>query len=130
MKTFLDASDYRAALIQAGQARAARNVSKLLADAHSSGLVRVGDFLEYIAGLRDTGAREGEARATVVGAVQIMSVHAAKGLEFPMLIIGDATGSGGGRESLLVDPDLGVLLPIKDEQLMKNITSQARGGVR
>ena len=116
LKAYLDATDYRAALIQAGQARSARNVSKLLADAHESTIVGVGEFLEYVTGLRDSGTREGEARATSEGSVQIMTVHAAKGLEFPVVIIGDATRRGGGRSGLLIDPELGLLLPVKDEQ--------------
>jgi len=115
LKAFLDATDYRAALIQAGQARGARNVSKLLADAHTSGIVGVGEFLEYVRGLRDSGTREGEARATAEGVVQIMTVHAAKGLEFPVVVIGDITYGGRGREGVLQDSDLGVLLPLRDE---------------
>jgi len=116
IKAFLEATDYRAALIQAGQARGARNVAKLLADAHTSGIVGVGEFVEYVNGLRDTGTREGEARATAEGAVQIMSVHAAKGLEFPLVVIGDATYGRRGGNSVLVDGELGVLLPLKDEE--------------
>jgi ATP-dependent helicase/nuclease subunit A len=116
LKAFLDATDYRAALIQAGQTRGARNVAKLLADAQASGIVGIGEFLEYIKSLRDTGTREGEARATAEGAVQIMSVHAAKGLEFPVVAIGDVTYQGRGRNSTLVEPGLGVLLPLKDDQ--------------
>jgi ATP-dependent helicase/nuclease subunit A len=115
IKAFLDATDYRAALIQAGQARGARNVAKLLSDAHTSGIVGVGEFVEYVTGLRDTGTREGEARATGEGVVQIMSVHAAKGLEFPVVVIGDATYGRGGGKSVLVDEKLGVLLPAKDD---------------
>ena len=116
LKAFLDATDYRAALIQAGHARGARNVSKLLADAHASGIVGVGEFLEYVTGLRDSGTREGEARATAEGAVQIMTIHAAKGLEFPVVIIGDVTRGGGRGGGLLIDPDLGLLLPVRDDQ--------------
>ncbi len=115
LKGFLDGTDYRAALVQAGQARGARNVTKLLADAHASAIVGVGEFLEYVNGLRDTGTREGEARSTAEGAVQIMSIHAAKGLEFPVVVIGDVTYSGRDRHDALVDPELGVLLPLKDE---------------
>jgi ATP-dependent helicase/nuclease subunit A len=115
LKAFLDVTDYRAALIQAGQSRGARNVAKLLADAHTSGIVSVGEFLEYVNGLRDSGTREGEARTTVEGAVQIMSVHAAKGLEFPVVVIGDVTHSRRGSGSVLVDSRLGVLLPLRDE---------------
>ncbi|MCL7455412.1 MAG: hypothetical protein M8467_20445, partial [Anaerolineae bacterium] len=116
LKAFLDATDYRAALIEAGHSRAARNVSKLLADAHDSGIVGVGEFLEYVNGLRDIGTREGEARATAEGAVQIMTVHQAKGLEFPVVVIGDATYGSPGSSGVLVDPELGPLLPVRDEQ--------------
>ena len=86
LKAFLDETDYRAALLGAGQVRATRNVSKLLADAHSSGIVGVGEFLAYIEERETAAAREGEARATAGDVVRIMSVHAAKGLEFPVVI--------------------------------------------
>jgi ATP-dependent exoDNAse (exonuclease V) beta subunit len=114
LKAFLDETDYRAALLQAGQARAARNVAKLLADAQTRPIVGAGEFLEFVADLRDAGAREGEARALTEGAVQIMTVHAAKGLEFPVVALGDATYGPRGRSSPLVDAD-GLLLPIRDE---------------
>ncbi len=115
LKAFLDATSYRAALIQAGQPRAARNVAKLLADAHDSRIVSVSEFLAYVSGLRDVGAREGEARATAERVVQIMSVHAAKGLEFPVVVIGDITYQSPSRYRVLLDPRLGLLLPQKDE---------------
>jgi len=116
LKAFLDTTDYRAALIQAGQRRGARNVSKLLADAHASGIVSVGEFSEYVKSLRGTGTREGEARATAEGAVQVMTVHAAKGMEFPVVAIGDITYSRSSGHSALIDRELGVLLPLKDEE--------------
>ena len=53
-----------------------------------SGLVPVHEFLEYIDNLRAGASREGEARATAGDVVRIMSVHAAKGLEFPIVVVG------------------------------------------
>ena len=116
LKAFLDETGYRAALIRAGQARGARNVSKLLAYAHASEIVGVGEFLEYVVGLRDIGARESEARTTAEGAVQILTIHAAKGLEFPVVVIGDVTHGRGGVRGLLLDSELGLLLPAPDPE--------------
>jgi len=116
LKNFLDVTDYRAGLKKAGQIRGARNVDKLLDDAHRSGIVGVGEFLQYVTSLRDTGTREGEARATADGSVQIMSVHAAKGLEFPVVVLGDVTYDPPNRNDLLIDPELGLLLPLKDDE--------------
>jgi ATP-dependent helicase/nuclease subunit A len=115
LKAFLDEADYRAVLLRAGERRAVRNVAKLLEDAHASGLVAVREFLEYVQALRDTGAREGEARTVSKGAVQIMTVHAAKGLEFPVVAIADLTYQPPNRADLLLDPELGVLLRLQDE---------------
>ena len=121
LKAFLDETDYRAALIRAGLKRSGRNVSKLLADAHRSGMVSVGEFLEYAADLRDSGAREGEARTTSEGAVQIMSVHAAKGLEFSVVVIGDIGHTEPTVKGVLLDPELGILLPKKAEEEQESV---------
>jgi ATP-dependent exoDNAse (exonuclease V) beta subunit len=109
LKAFLDATAYRAALLRAGQARGARNVTKLLADAQRSEMVTVGAFLEYVRQLRDVGTREGEAPSPAQGAVQIMSVHAAKGLEFPVVCIGEASRESRDVHGTLVDGELGML---------------------
>ncbi|MDO8671863.1 MAG: 3'-5' exonuclease, partial [Dehalococcoidia bacterium] len=91
IKELIDKTLYRAILGAAGSGlRLQRNIDKLLADASASGLVRVADFLEYVATLREGGAREGEAPAEAGGAVRLMSVHRAKGLEFPVVVIADA----------------------------------------
>ncbi len=115
LKAFLDTIDYRAALLQAGFGRAARNVSKLLADAHASGIVGVGEFLDYIGNLRAGIAREGEARATAGNVVRIMSVHAAKGLEFSVVVIGDISYDRPGGGGTLLDSQLGIFPDLRDE---------------
>ncbi len=71
--------------------RLQRNVDKLLQDAHASGISRVEDFLEYIETLKAAGAREGEAPSEAQGAVRLMTVHKAKGLEFPVVVLADAS---------------------------------------
>jgi ATP-dependent helicase/nuclease subunit A len=105
----LEMTDYTAALQRAGEGRAARNIAKLLADAQQSGLVHLHDFLAYVRDVQQQ-VRASEARATVADAVQIMSVHQAKGLEFPVVIIGDINHQGGrGGSGLVIDPELGIL---------------------
>jgi len=78
-----------------------RNVEKLLADAHRSRLVSLTDFLAYVQTLRDVGLREGEAPAdsSNAGAVQLMTVHKAKGLEFPLTVLADAAHQSHTRSA-------------------------------
>ena len=94
LKRLLDRSDYRATLATLANAgdssRLWRNVDKLIGDAQDSGLVGVRGFLEYISTMRDVGAREGEAASEAEGSVRLMTIHKAKGLEFPIVVLADA----------------------------------------
>jgi ATP-dependent helicase/nuclease subunit A len=106
LKRFLDLTHYRAILsAHPNGARMIRNVEKLLADAHRSRLVSLTDFLAYVQTLRDVGLREGEAPAdsSNAGAVQLMTVHKAKGLEFLLTVLADAAYEhrGAGAKILL-----------------------------
>lgn len=114
-KQFLNLTHYRAILRRAGQPRALRNITKLLTDIHNSELVSITEFLEYAQALRDSGSREGEARGADEGVVQIMSIHAAKGLEFPVVVLGDASSESHHTSPILIDSGLGILLAAKDE---------------
>ncbi|MBI5841150.1 MAG: UvrD-helicase domain-containing protein [Chloroflexi bacterium] len=94
LKRFLDLTHYRAILASdLNGARLVRNVEKLLADAHRSRLVSLTGFLAYVQTLRDVSFREGEAPSdpSATGAVQLMTVHKAKGLEFPLTVLADAS---------------------------------------
>lgn len=116
LKRLLDLTHYRAALrLLPGGERAWRNVDKLLADAHRSQLVGVGDFLEYVQSLRDVAAHEGEAPDEASSAVQLMTVHKAKGLEFPVVVIADAARRPhAAQPPLLLDTEFGVVLNVDD----------------
>ncbi len=114
LKAYLDATHYRAILLAQSQHRALSNVDKLLADAAASGLTSPGELVDYVAAVRDASSREGEARGLARGAVQLMSIHQAKGLEFPVVVLGDANSDPRGTQSLQVHPELGLVLPPPD----------------
>lgn len=108
LKAIIDHSDYRAVLASA-QSRLWRNLDKLLEDAHTSGMVSVRAFLDYLETLRDVGAREGEAPLDAEGALQLMTVHKSKGLEFDLVVIADAShGSRSWPESAYLLPETGL----------------------
>ena len=92
LKQVLDTTLYPAILSAEGTGvRLQRNIDKLLSDAQASGIVRVSEFLEYIETLREAGAREGEAPSEADGAVRLMTIHKAKGLQFPVVVMADAS---------------------------------------
>lgn len=80
---------YRA-ILAGGEARGWRNLDKLLQDAASTGMVSVHAYLEYLLRIRAVGAREGEAPGEAEAALQLMTIHKAKGLEFPLVVLADA----------------------------------------
>jgi ATP-dependent helicase/nuclease subunit A len=116
LKRFLDLTHYRTLLSAVPQGhRLRRNVAKLLADAHASRLISLGEFLEYVQTLEDTGVREGEAPVEAGGAVQLLTVHKAKGLEFPVVVIADAAHEVRQHSGkLLLDDQLGLQIDLSD----------------
>lgn len=117
LKEFLDHTHYLSALQWAGLTRGKNNLRKLLGDAHRSGMVSVGRFLNYIHELRDVSVREGEAQSISSGAVQIMTVHQAKGMEFPIVVIGDLSRGSPRMRDVITDDLFGVVPPMTADQL-------------
>jgi ATP-dependent helicase/nuclease subunit A len=88
-------------------------------DARGGG--RLGDFVRHISEFEMTEARESEAltedeRAPVV---RLMSIHNAKGLEFPIVVVADMgrkkNTQGTGRAVARIDHRIGISLPESSE---------------
>ncbi len=124
LKKVVDVLDYRAMLATADRAvlegaasraggRLWRNLDKLLEDAQASRQVTVRDFLEMLQTLNDAGARQGEAPSEAEGAVRLMTIHKAKGLEFGLVVLANAgSGTRNSSENIYLSSDLGVTVKL------------------
>jgi ATP-dependent exoDNAse (exonuclease V) beta subunit len=107
-------------LASKGSGRQYSNVQKFLALSRDSGGANLSEFLRRIQDLQIREAREGEALGGQPegGAVQLMSIHAAKGLEFPVVTVADLGRGRRGRfgsNRLLHDPTFGIVCMGRDE---------------
>ena len=98
-------------------ARRRGNIEKLLSKAESSGKITLGAFEQYLSDLSAREVREGEALIEVSGTVTLMTVHASKGLEYPVVILVDASWERGnsGDSVVIGDSDYGLCCKVYDE---------------
>ena len=92
------------------------NIEKLLDLAQDSGKVTLEKFSVYLNDLTAREVREGEAHVEAGDALRLMTVHASKGLEFPAVILADAswTRRRPGAATLLADPAHGLSCQVYD----------------
>ena len=76
-----------------------RNLEKLLDTAQTLAHMSPAAFTHHLTRLADSGGeiREGEAAMEAEGVVKIMTVHASKGLEFPVVFLADASPFQGHK---------------------------------
>ncbi|MBI5931844.1 MAG: UvrD-helicase domain-containing protein [Chloroflexi bacterium] len=84
------------------------NVQKLLTVAAKSQRVSLGEFNTYLRDMVEAEAREGEATLEPQNAITLMTVHASKGLEFPVVVLADCSWKRqSDKPRIWVDPEAG-----------------------
>ncbi len=91
--------------------RRQRNLDHVVAAIRQGGWLRLHDYLDDRANAATLAVREPEATNTSSRAVQLMTAHGAKGLEFPVVVLADAAHSRSSRTPhLLTDAAFGMAL--------------------
>lgn len=117
LRTILERSGWRGSI--AGHQRQAQmeaNIEKLLQyarDFENKGFKNLYDFVEELTLLKNSSAKESEAAViTSDDVVNIMTIHASKGLEFPVVAVFKTNKSGGHYDALYTNRDIGLAFPV------------------
>lgn len=110
-----------------------RLLQRYAAEYEGSGYHGLSGFVRFLDRLRDNGAdlQAAQPQPEDGQAVQVMSIHKAKGLEFPVCIV---AGCGRNfvtdqRDDVLLHPELGLGVKLKDPQYSARYTTTAREAI-
>jgi len=109
-------------------ARRRGNIEKLLQLAETSGKITLGKFSQYLSDLTAREIREGEAIIGADETIKMMTVHASKGLEFPVVILADTSwsrGNAGGDDTVMNDDTYGLSCQVFDPRENKYVSGFA-----
>lgn len=120
LRDILDTTHYLAFLeSQSGGAQSRANLEKLVEQAEISGMVSLSQFLAYIEQVKTAEARESDAALDAENAVQLMTIHASKGLEFKVVFLPMTNDHKNNNSPILYHhPTLGIAckLPQKEDK--------------
>jgi ATP-dependent helicase/nuclease subunit A len=115
-----------AAVARFGGARAyanLRQMAELARRFEHEGLASLGDYIDYVTDFMQSEMRQEQASidapedGQVGGSVRIMTIHKAKGLEFPIVAIPDlGYASRGPRADYFIHPATGLAARLRDEE--------------
>ncbi len=117
LQAALDETGYLATLTGLPDGKRRRgNVEKLVGKAQESRQVTLGAFSQYLRDLTTREVREGEALIDAENSVTLMTVHASKGLEYPLVVLVDIGWHKGGYggDAVMLDPTYGLVCKVYD----------------
>lgn len=121
IRLLLERNGWRAVIKDAERAKQMEaNIEKLIDFAREfehKGFRNLYDFVEELTVLASDISNESEAAVQHgVNAVNIMTVHSSKGLEFPIVALYETNKRSPNSSSMLVDNDIGITFPLPDEE--------------
>ncbi len=121
IRLLLERSGWRAVIKTDERAKQMEaNIEKLIDFAREfehKGFRNLYDFVEELTVLASDISNESEATVQHgVNAVNIMTVHSSKGLEFPIVVLYETNKRSPNTSAMLTDNDIGITFPLPDEE--------------